>query len=32
MELFEAIEKRASVRQLLSVELSDNDLRKILDA
>ena len=32
MELFEAIEKRASVRQLLPVEISDSDLRKILNA
>jgi len=32
MELFEAIEKRASVRQLVAVEISDNDLRKILNA
>ena len=32
MDLFEAIEKRASVRQLESADISDEDLRKILDA
>jgi nitroreductase len=32
MELFEAIEKRASVRQLAPVEIGENDVRKILDA
>ncbi len=32
MELFEAVEKRASVRELLPVEISDGNIRKILDA
>ena len=32
MELFEAIEKRASVRNLKAVEVSDADLERILDA
>jgi nitroreductase len=32
MDLFEAIEKRASVRQLEPAEISDDDLRKILDS
>lgn len=32
MELFEAIEKRASVRKLEPATISDDDIRKILDA
>jgi nitroreductase len=32
MDLFEAIEKRASVRQLAPADIGDDDLRKILDA
>ena len=32
MDLFEAVEKRASVRELVPVEIGDADLRKILDA
>jgi nitroreductase len=32
MDLFEAIGKRASVRQLEPAQISDEDLRKILDA
>lgn len=32
MELFEAIEKRASVRDLAPADISDDDVRKILDA
>jgi len=32
MELFEAIEKRASVRQMVPVEIGENDVLKILDA
>jgi len=32
MELFEVIEKRASVRELVPVEISDGDLSKILNA
>jgi len=32
MDVFEAIEKRASVRELVPVEISGDDIRKILDA
>ena len=32
MEVFEAIERRASVRRLVPVEISDDDLQRILDA
>ena len=32
MELFEAIEKRASVRQLVPAEIGEDDILKILDA
>ena len=32
MELFEAIERRASVRQLRAVHLPEGDLERILDA
>ena len=32
MEVFEAIGKRASVRQLVPVEIGEDDIRKILDA
>jgi nitroreductase len=32
MDVFEAIGKRASVRELVPVEISDDDIRKILDA
>ena len=32
MELFEAIEKRASVRQLVPAEIGEDDLQKILNA
>jgi len=32
MDFFEAVEKRTSVRQLAPAEISDDDLRKILDA